>query len=201
MRTLRRVLMPLLVVTGAVAAAAQSISWFPPELEMAIARQLTSRMSKAGLSPVLDDSGVSQAARMSVRGLAKTLGSWTDAEAVDRAPSFPDITLPSASQHHIDAMARYEVCNLVLLGQVESGKDADTRRKAALGATAMTIAVERLRAPYMATGGTDKILNTFLTSPAMVSALDGIRKKPELVAHAERQCAPLLQELLFKPRM
>ena len=138
---------------------------------------------------------------MSIRSLAKTLGSWTDAQAVDRAPSFPDITLPLANQRHIDAMARYQVCSLVLLGQFESGKDAETRRKAALGVTAMTMAVERLRLPFMATGGTDRNLNAFLTSPPMVGALDEIRKKPELAAHAERQCAPLLQELLFEPRI
>jgi hypothetical protein len=64
----------------------------------------------------------------------------------------------------------------------------------------MTMAVERLRAPFMATGGTDRALNAFLTGPPMVSALDDIRKKPELAAHVERQCDPILQELLSKPR-
>ena len=136
---------------------------------------------------------------MSIRGLAKTLGSWTDTEAVDRAPLFPDLTLPLSNQRHIDAMARYQVCSVVLLSQFESGKDVEARRKGALGATAMTMAIERLRAPYMATGGTDKILHAFLTGPPMVAALDDIRKLPERTAHVERQCAPVLQELLFKP--
>ena len=182
-----------------VAIPVQSTSWFPPELEVVLASQLTSRLAKIGSPPAYEEGGISPAARGSIRMLARILGSWTDAEAVDRAPSFPEITLPSANQRHIDAMARYQVCSLVLLSQFESGKDAVARRKGALGVTAMAMAVERLRAPYMATAGTDRVVNAFLTSPPMVSALDDTRKKPELVAHVERQCAPLLQELLFTP--
>jgi hypothetical protein len=182
-----------------VAFSGQSTSWFPPELEVMFARQLTSRLATINSPPAYEEGGISSAARGSIRMLARILGSWTDVEVVGRAPLFPDITLPTANQRHIDAMARYQVCSLVLLGQFESGKDAETRRKGALGATAMTIAVERLRAPYMATGGTDKVLDAFLASPPMISALDGIRKRPEHVGHVERQCAPLIQELLLKP--
>jgi hypothetical protein len=175
------------------------LSWFPPDLELALARQLTSRLAKIAPVPVWEEGGVSGGARMSIRMLAKILGSWTDAEVVARAPVFPDLTLPLSNQRHIDAMARYQVCSLMLLSQFESGKDVEAQRKAALGVTAMTMAVERLRAPYMATGGTARTLNAFLTSSSMVRTLDDIRKKPELAAHVERQCALVLQELLFKP--
>jgi hypothetical protein len=186
----------MLAVTAA-ALSAQT-TWLQPDLEVVLARQLTSRLSKIGAAPVWEEGGISRAARGSIRILARTLGSWTDAQVVGKAPSFPDITLPRANQRHIDAMARYQVCSVVLLSQFESGRDVERRRNGALGVTAMTMAVERLRLPFMATGGTDKDLHAFLTSSPMVSALDDVRKKPELAAHVERQCSPVLQELLFK---
>jgi len=197
MRTLRRTLIPALLLVGT-AVSAQSTTWFPPDLELVFARQLASRLAKLD-SVARDEASALASARRVIQNLAGTLGSWRDAEVVERAPLFPEITLPLAKERHIDAMARYQVCSLVLLNQFESGADVAVRRKAALGLTVMTMAVERLRAPYMATRGTDKVLHAFLTSPAMANTLDDVRKKPGLVAHGERQCAPLLQELMFKP--
>ena len=198
MRPYGRVLIPVLLVAGAVAYA-QSTTWFPPDLELVFASQLASRLAAIETGPPRDEASALASARRSVQGLARSIGAWKDGEAVDRSPLFPEITLPLANQLHVDAMARYQVCSLVLLNQFETGKDVEVRRKAALGLTVMAIAVERLRAPFMATGGTDRALHTFLTSPPMVSALDDIRRNPGLSAHVERQCAPLVQELIFKP--
>jgi hypothetical protein len=197
MRNLGRVL-TLTLLLAATATYAQSTAWFTQDLELVFARQFASRLARLDGVP-RDEASSLSSARRSVQGLARILGSWKDAEAVERAPLFPELQLPLSNQRHIDAMARYQVCSLVLLNQFETGTDAKTRRIAAFGTTAMSMAVERLRLPFMATGRTDRTLNAFLTSPPMVSAFDDIRKKPELAAYAERQCAPLLQQLLAAP--
>lgn len=183
MSTAALVLIPVLLV------AAQ---WLPPAVEQGLAAQLAERLAVGGPASSKD----AAAARAVVSSVGKRLGSWTDAVAIERAPSFPQLKLPSAGEKHLDAIARYQVCNMVLFVQFESGADAERRRRSALGLTAITMAVVRLRHPFVAAGGSDERMEAFLTGAAMQPVLDAIQQKPELAAHVDRQCASVLRALL-----
>lgn len=193
-----RVLISLVLMSGAAAISAQP-TWLPPEVEQGLVKQLAERMAKSNPVTAEDPARASSAASRIVQNLAKDLGLWTDAVALGWAPTFPLLKLPTANQQHLDAMNRYQVCNLVYFMQFESSKDAEILRRSSLGLTAMTMAVLRLRQPFVKAGGTDERIEAFLTSPPMDKVMDQIQLSSELTAHVERQCQGVLWELILKP--
>lgn len=178
-----------LVVLPVLLAAAQ---WLPPAVEEGLAAQLAERLAAVGPASSKDAAN----ARATVSSIGKRIGGWSDAVAIERAPSFPQLKLPIANERHLDAIARYQVCNMLLFVQFESGADAGRRRRSALGLTAITMAVVRLRHPFVAAGGNDQRMEAFLTGAPMAAVLDEVQQKPELASHVERQCAPVLRALL-----
>jgi hypothetical protein len=98
------------------------------------------------------------------------------------------LTLPGANDRHLDAMARYQLCNLVLFRQFES--------VGAFGLTAVTLAVVYLMQPFVAGGGSPDRVEAFLTGATMEKVNSAIQEKPELLTHVERQCEPVVGELL-----
>lgn len=196
-RTLSHQAVAVLVASTAAVISAQG-TWLPPEVEQGLVKQLVGRMAKTNPATAEDPERASRTAGSIVQNLAKDLGSWTDSVALEWAPTFPLLRLPTANQQHLDAMSRYQVCNLVYFRQFESSKDVEVLRRSALGLTAMTMAVLRLRQPFVKAGGTDERIEAFLTSPPMAKVLDEIQLSSDLAAHAERQCQGVLWELIFK---
>jgi len=194
MTGLRHVLMLVLAVVWAGTAAAQG-PWLPPQVEQGLAEQLAERLAAVGTGKAPDQAALRQAAGR-VQTMARQLGGWTDAVVLGKAPVFPQLKWGKSAERHLDAMGRFQVCNLALFPQFESGKDPASRRAGALGLTAITMAIIRVRQPFISAGGDHDAIEAFLTSAAMAAVLDDVQKQPALQAHVQTQCAPLLRELL-----
>jgi hypothetical protein len=192
MTTSTRAALIALLVTGATAIGAQS--WLPPGARDQMAAQLAERLTT--ISKPRDAAGLAQATRRIVAAVGAQLESWTPRGALDRAPTFPMLTLPDATDRHLDAMARYQLCNLVLFRQFESAADAQDRRVGAFGLTAVTLAVVYLMQPFVAGGGSPGRVEAFLTGATMEKVNSAIQEKSELLTHVERQCEPVVGELL-----
>lgn len=195
---IKRWLVGLALASSVTGAEAQT-TWLPAEVEQGLVNQLVRRMPKTNPTTAENPERASQIARTLVQGFAKSLEAWTDSLALEWAPTFPQFKLPAANQRHLDAMARFQVCNLVYLKQFESGKEVDGLRRSSLGLTAMTMAILRLRQPFLKAGGSSEQIETFLTSPPMAKVFDEIQSSADLAAHAEKQCQGVLWELTMKP--
>ncbi len=190
-----RVVISMLVAASGVGVVAQT-QWLPPAIEQGLAEQLAGRLTSIESRPAADPAAVSDTARKTVKGIGEKLGSWTDRVAIERTPAFPQLTVPTANEAHLDAMAGYQICTMALFMRFESSTDAEGRRKAALGLTATTMAVLRLRPPFVAAGGTDQRIQAFLTSAPLGSVLEAMQGTADLLAHVEGQCQPLIRDLL-----
>lgn len=187
-----------LVASSAAVISAQA-SWLPAEEEQGLVKQFVGRMPKTHPNVAEDPARAARLASMLIQSLSKHLGAWTDSTALEWAPAFPQLKLPTANQQHLDAMARYQVCNLVYFKQFESSKDLEGLRRGSMGLTAMTMAVLRLRQPFLKAGGSDERIEAFLTSPPMAKVLDEIKLSADLAAYADKQCQGVLWELTMKP--
>lgn len=182
-----------LFVAGATTVGAQA-GWLPAGAQDQMASQLAERLTT--ISKPKDAAGLAQATRRIVEAVGGQLESWTARGALDKAPTFPMLTLPGANDRHLDAMARYQLCNLVLFRQFESAADAQDRRVGAFGLTAVTLAVVYLMQPFVAGGGNPDRVAAFLTGAPMEKVNSAIQERPELLTHVERQCEPVVGELL-----
>jgi hypothetical protein len=187
------------LVTACVTTIAAQEPWLPSQIEQGLADQLAERLTAVDPGKTPDQAAIRQAAVRAVQAAARQLGAWTDRVAVEKAPVFPQINWVKATERHLDAMGRFQVCNLTLFPQFESGSDPGSRRAGALGLTAITMAIVRLRQPFLAAGGNHDAIEAFLTSAAMAAVLEDVQKQAALQAHVKTQCAPVLRELLGTP--
>ncbi len=178
------------------APVAAQQSWLPPEAEDGAARQLATRVAEIGVGRT-DETRLSAARQLVIR-VRERLESWGE-EAVDHAPRFDELDLPESGRLSLDAMARYQVCNMVLMIQLQDpdfANDEDAKISSVSGLTAFTLAAMYLRHPFLGAGGNDGEIEAFLTSERMGSVLETIQTEPAARAHAERQCAPPLKALV-----
>jgi hypothetical protein len=183
------------ICLGAVAAAQPS--WLPPEVEEGAARQLAARVAEIGVGS--SDESRLAGARQLVSRVRDRLESWGEKGTLDRAPGFPELKLPDAGPPALDAMARYQTCNMILMIQLqdpELADDADAKMTSVTGLTAFTHAVVYLRRPFLAAGGDDDAIEAFLTSETMESVLGRIQNEPGVREHVEGQCTPPLMALV-----
>ncbi|KAB2959991.1 MAG: hypothetical protein F9K16_12020 [Thermoanaerobaculia bacterium] len=183
---------------AAAVAPAAAAGWLPAGAEEATARQLAGRLVEAGLAPG-ETPEVLSASREMVAHMIATIERWKVAGTRERAPEFPGLELPPAGEPHLDAMARYQVCTMALMiqhGDSAFDDDLNARLTASLGLTALTLAVVRLREPFVRQGGTDAQIEAALTSAAHEKILTGIQEDPAVRAHVEKQCTPVTVALL-----
>lgn len=184
---------PALTLALAVAQA----GWLPPEVEDGAARQLASRISEIGAGES-DETRLAGAQQL-VGVLRERLESWGEKGVISRAPSFPELGIPESGRRRLDAMARYQVCNMVLMLQLRnpaSAEDQNAKVTSVTGLTAFTLAVLYLRLPFLQSGGDDAQIEAFLTSASMTTVLEKMQSDAALRRHAERQCTPPLLALL-----
>jgi hypothetical protein len=96
-------------------------------------------------------------------------------------------------------MARYQLCNMVLMIQLQDpdfANNEDAKMSSVTGLTAFTLAVLYLRHPFLEAGGNDGEIEAFLTSERMESVLETIQTEPAARAHAATQCTPTLMALV-----
>jgi hypothetical protein len=96
-------------------------------------------------------------------------------------------------------MARYQICNMVLMLQLQDparAADQDAKLTSVTGLTAFTLAVIYLRLPFLQSGGDEAEIESFLTSASMAKVLEKIEKDAALREHAGSQCTPPLTALM-----
>jgi hypothetical protein len=194
MNAANRLLLPLLVAVLVPGVFAQA-QWMPPQVEQGLAQQLAGRLASIESG---DRAAALERARQAVKAMGALLGSWSDAVVISRAPKFSQLAMPVTNEPALGAMAAYQMCTMAQFLRVESGKDDGNRRATVVGLTATTMAVLRLRPPFLAAGGSMDRVEAFLTSDEMAALLDAIRQKPALLAHVEEQCRPVVGELVGK---
>lgn len=180
------------IVCGAATLAAQR-SWLPAPVQQGLTKQLAERLTAIAPGP---PSGLAQGAGKVVQSVAQRIDTWTERGVLDRAPTFPRLALPVSDNRYLDALNRYQVCNMALFPQFESSGDATTRREGAFGMTAITMAVVRIREPFVAGGGTDAQMEAFLTSQGMGQVLEGLLAAPDLMTYVAGRCEPVVHDLL-----
>jgi hypothetical protein len=183
-----------MVFLSATSLAAQ-YAWLPQAVQQGMAEQLADRLTTIGPGRPKDPAGLLGGSRKQVLEIAGRLDSWGKA-VVERAPRFPKLTLPPTRDRHLDAMGRYQLCNLVLLRQFETtSHTVETRRVGAVGLTAVTMAIVYLREPFVAGGGPPEGIEAFLTSPAMGRLTSQLQTQPDLMSHVEEQCGTVVAAL------
>jgi len=187
----------LVVVMGHAGVAAQG-QWLPPQVQQGLAEQLAGRLASIETGGEASRSVVAEQSRRAVTAIGGVLGSWTDAVVISKAPSFSQLTMPSANEPALQAMAAYQMCTMTQFMRFESGTDASNRRATILGLTATTMAVLRLRQPFLESGGTMERVEAFLTSDDMAALLKALQTTPALMTHVEQQCQPIVRELVSK---
>jgi hypothetical protein len=185
----------VMLLTAPVDRGAQA-SWLPPAVREGLANQLIERLSAIGPRQPTNTAAMAEGAGHFVDAVRAQLDTWTPQGVISRVPLFARVKLPRANERHLDAMARYQLCNLVLLRQFESADDDRDRQVGALGLTAVTMAVLALRQPFLAEGGRIEGVEAFLTSAEMDREASRIQQDPGLIAHVEGQCQPVVVDLL-----
>jgi hypothetical protein len=188
----------ILVLALSTDAAARQATWFPPEMEASVVEQLAERLTEIDAGKPAQ--GRNERARSVIATIRSRIDQWGPATLVARAPKFAELKMPDTPSEHLDAMARYSVCNLELfLQHLQPSNPANISRReeAALGLSAFTMAVFRLREPFLAAGGTDAAMEAFLSDNLALDAeFDRIQSEPALLTHVRTGCAPVLKALV-----
>lgn len=172
-------------------------SWLPPEVEESAARQLAERVGEIGVGRT-DETRLA-ASRQLVARVRERLESWGEKGVVERAPGLAELDVPASGRPALDAMARYQVCNMLLMIQLQDPRfadDEDAKMTSVTGLTAFTLAVVYLRRPAHEAGDDDPGIEAFLTSAEMETVLERIQSEPEARGRAEGECDAPLSALL-----
>lgn len=193
-------LMILLLAAGSAAADPES-SWLPPPVEEGTVQQLAERMKLLGEGPS-NEERILAAARTTVAAIREILEGWGETGVLERTPELPDLELPASGDRYLDAMTHYQICNTILMLQLNDPAfqdDQNARITSVFGLTAVTMAMVYLRHPFVSQGGDHAEIEAHLTSLGLERAFQGIQTNAELREHAESGCLPVLIELLEKP--
>jgi hypothetical protein len=199
-------LLPILLVCGAQlpcggALRSQELAWLPPQVAEGAALQLAERMRLLGEAEP-DEARLLEAARRVVGSMVEVLHAWGVDGVLERAPDPPGLEIAAAGDALLDAMARYQICNLLLALQLEDPayrEDMNARITSVFGLSAVTLAVVRLREPFHAGGGDDAAIEAHLAGPALEPLFAAIQQEPQTRARAEEGCEPVVFALLEEP--
>jgi hypothetical protein len=183
-------------------AGAVQQPWLPPEVAEGAAQQLAARLKQAGLAGDADDARLLSGARKMVAAMRADLEQRGESGLAALAPAFTGFELPAAGQRELDLMGRYNVCNLVLLRQLEDpafSDDANARMTSTVGLTAVTLVIVYLREPFVAGGGDPGAIERHLTDPRLEPIATRIQTEAELLAAVEKSCQPVVTALLAGP--
>lgn len=189
--------LPILVALVALAAGASARAgdeavWLPPAVVEGMTEQLAGWLAPTTPGDPLP------AARRAIAEMQRRVDVWGVVGTLARSPEFERLPVPRVEEPHLDAMARYQICNMALFLRFEgqAGGGEPVLERVARGMSAVTMAIFRLRAPFVADGGDPADIEEHLTSAGMNPVLEGLQRDPELFAHVESRCAAPLAELL-----
>jgi hypothetical protein len=188
---------------GGEALPAQERTWLPAPVAEGAAQQLADRMRVlGGGGAAADEKRLLSSARKLIGAMAAVVTEWGAEGVLARAPLQSDLGIASAGDPYLDAMALYQVCNLLLVVQFQDPafqQNANARVTSVFGLSAVSLALLSLREPFLAAGGDEAAIEAHLAGPTLVPVLTAIQKEPGARAAAEAQCQPLIVALLEKP--
>jgi len=185
-----------LVLCGPLRTTAQN-AWLPPQVAEALASQVANKMQD--IDPAADRERMLAGGRRLIALIRSRLDAWGEKEVLARAPQFPKLAMPASTQPHLDAINRYQLCNLLLETQQADLNDIGLRRTGVVGSAAITTAAIYLRKPFLEAGGKLPDVEAFVTGPAMEAVFEALQTNPELADHAADQCTPVVTALLQPP--
>lgn len=171
--------------------------WLPPQVAEALASQVADKMQ--AIDSTADRERLMTGGRRLITLIRRRLDSWGEKEVLARAPQFPKLAMPASTQPHLDAINRYQVCNLLLDVQQAAQNDIGMRRTGVIGSAAITTAAVYLRKPFLEAGGKLPDVEKFLTGSAMQSVFEAIQNDRSLADHVAEQCTPVVTSLLQPP--
>jgi hypothetical protein len=178
------------VLASAAALRAERSAWLPAELERLIAAQLSERLRTAS-----DGRDPAAVARLATAAMAAKIESWGVEGTLARAPALSQLGVQPLADRHLDAMQRYLICNGPPLLDFEASDpplDSSIRFSAAILSTGLTLAVLRLRQPFIDAGGTPAAMESAMTRSEIDAPLQKMQSDPA----AREPCRPLYRELL-----
>lgn len=179
----------LVVAVPMALTAAEAGDWLPPQVEAGLEEQLAARLAAEGEA----------AAPAAVAGVKTTLEAWGEDGTLERAPRHDELGVPGSENPWLDGIARLHTCNVVLYLRLEDPAFADaepSRRTSALGLTAVTMAILRLRRPFVAAGHSDAETEALLTGAQMDGVLRALQEERASYTAAWTRCRPLVDALL-----
>lgn len=191
----------LLSTLPAAAASAQK-SWLPPHVEEGFAQQLAERMKLLGGGEPRDPEGLLEGSRRIIRSMRGVVESWDEAGVLERAPRFPELEVPTSGNRILDAMAAYQICNMILYLQLHHPDfevDDNGRLTSILGLSSLTMALISLRQPLLDSGRSMEDIEPFLAGPELEVINEGIQGDADVRSHVEAQCQPVVRESLEEP--
>jgi hypothetical protein len=169
--------------------------WLPPPVAEALAEQLVRQLEAIGPGKPTNRAALLAGVRQRVQALRTTIEGWGVRGVLERTPTFTGVELPASGERHLDAMAGFQLCNVVLGKQIVEGEDTDTRRTGAMGTMAVTTVVLFLRQPFVAEGGTHARIEAHLTGDPMSRVTTTIQQSQSLLQHVQSACSPIVAEL------
>jgi hypothetical protein len=172
-------------------------SWLPAAVAEGVADGFASQLSDAGI-------GGSEEERLAkgreVVALLRDRLDELDVEGVlIQAPVLADLALPATGNRYLDTMARIQVCAVFpLLALQESAlpPDADVHIVAAMSLMTVTMAVLRLREPFIGAGGTPESMERFLSGSALEPAIERVQTDTTVGERARRECGQFVTSIL-----
>lgn len=171
-------------------------AWFPAAAQEGLSSDLAARLAHIDVG--IEQAKLLPAARVGVGEMRLRLETLGAEKLMALAPRFPDLKLPMTGQRHLDAMARLGLCTYHLEARYAApgGADVDARLDAAMGPMALALSTMYLRHFYLADGGTDEKIKTYLDGDAVNAVAFAVQKEPALMQYTARECRAAVSALL-----
>ncbi|MBL8519625.1 MAG: hypothetical protein JNK75_03050 [Betaproteobacteria bacterium] len=177
-------------------SSAVTQDWLPPHVADGMAKQFLERMIQTDPGRMKDPERAMTASRHLVETFRREIDRWGPEGVLRRAPPLTKVKLPAAKQRDLDAMARYQVCNVVLMLQFENGADPHAKQIGAMGLTGVTMLIAALRGRFLGSGGKDARIEQFLTNAEMERVTERLQRDQALLDNAQSDCGKVVGELL-----
>ncbi len=191
----------LIILTASAGAHAQS-SWLPTNVAESAAQQLGARLKTLPIEGAATSTYEQRVenARAIVGTLRDVIEGWGGDGILGRTPELSHLTMPESKNQWLDAMADYQLCNLVLFFQLApegEAEDVNLQLTGVIGLTAITMTILYLRESFVNSGGSLEQIKAFLTSEHMERIGAQVQQNTALFEKTSEDCSPVVIELVM----
>lgn len=191
MRSVPRVLIPLLLLASATLAATD---WFPQQFEEGATRQLADRLVEVGVAEGKTEGERLEWSQGFVGHVVERVDGWGLEGVLERAPTLAEVDFPPTDDRILAAIAAYGACSLPLHPEL-----VETREEkvfVAMGEISVVIVSAFLRHESLAAGRSDEEMAAYLASEAMNQLSYDIQVEEEPRNYVMAQCGPMFEAIL-----